>query len=290
MTSKRPPLTLLCAVALAFTVGGFLACKKKKDNPVTSTTAAGTVTLTSSACGASPAGTVTITGASSDATDLAAIEFLLDGNVLVSDNSSPYQATWDTAGDASGVHNITALVVNSAGQKGVSSTACAVTLAKRVFVHDPFFAGADSFGGIAGADTLCQTAANNAGLGGIWKVWMSDSNTDAINRIADVGPWYWTDKTTLVAASKAALASGSIQNPIRKYQNGTDTGVGLPTWTGTLSSGLRAPGPDGNCSDWTNAIGGTALVGDTFATSGDWTNESPPFGCGGNAHFYCFEQ
>ncbi|MFL5321038.1 MAG: hypothetical protein ACJ790_15370, partial [Myxococcaceae bacterium] len=59
---------------------------------------------------------------------------------------------------------------------------------KRVFVTSVQYPA--TFGGLAKADEACMLAVSAAGLGGNWKAWLSDSNTDAIDRISDVGPWY----------------------------------------------------------------------------------------------------
>jgi hypothetical protein len=58
---------------------------------------------------------------------------------------------------------------------------------KRVFVTDETFRG--DLGGIEGADAKCTTAAAGASIGGTWKAWISDSSHDAVDRIAQVGPW-----------------------------------------------------------------------------------------------------
>jgi Protein of unknown function (DUF1554) len=50
-----------------------------------------------------------------------------------------------------------------------------------VFVTSQGFNG--NLGGLAGADTKCQALADTAGLGGTYKAWLSDSTTDARNRL-----------------------------------------------------------------------------------------------------------
>jgi len=63
----------------------------------------------------------------------------------------------------------------------------------RVFVtsagYDGDLAGqSGTTDGLAGGDALCNLHASAAGLGGIWKAWLSGDEEDAVDRIADVGP------------------------------------------------------------------------------------------------------
>src|SRR3989344_6490978 len=61
------------------------------------------------------------------------------------------------------------------------STTTTTTVAggsKRAFVTSATYHG--NLGGLAGGDAECQSLANAASLGGIWKAWLSDSSTNAI--------------------------------------------------------------------------------------------------------------
>src|SRR5688500_4322657 len=87
--------------------------------------------------------------------------------------------------------------------------------AKRIFVTSLGYTGdRTTAGGAAtgwqGADALCDLAAAGAALGGAWVAWASDSGTNAIDRIMDVGPWYFVDGATLVFNNKANLATSPV--------------------------------------------------------------------------------
>ena len=52
---------------------------------------------------------------------------------------------------------------------------------KRMFVTSTFHSG--PIGGLAVADSICQTRADAVPLGGTWKAWLSTSTVNAVDRI-----------------------------------------------------------------------------------------------------------
>jgi hypothetical protein len=158
-------------------------------------------------------------------------------------------------------------------------------------------AGASATSGLDGADKLCALAATAAGLGGAWKAWLSDSTTDAIDRIADVGPWYLVDGTTKVFNNKANLATSPLTNGIQMDENGK-TGDWAPnpgTWTGTGLGGRKKADPRDTaktwCSDWSSAPGGClAIFGNLTAADQTWTDWATGVGNIPAGHLYCIEQ
>ena len=157
---------------------------------------------------------------------------------------------------------------------------------KRVFVTASAYDG--NLGGLAGADTKCTTAALGAGLGGSWKAWLSDTNTDALNRIADVGPWYFVDRTTRVFNNKANLATIPLTPIIMTEQgNRLPTALTDEVWTGTFEGGLRSTA---NCFDWSSNTNGTGHYG-TAQYTNNWSNyASQAVKCSATLRMYCLEQ
>lgn len=147
-------------------------------------------------------------------------------------------------------------------------------------------AGAD---GLAGGDNLCAAAATRGALGGTWTAWLSTTAVNAIDRVADVGPWYRIDQTTLVFPTKAALLSPPLV-PINVDETGAmASGLG-GVWTGTLANGTVSAG--NTCLDWTSASGvGTnnAQLGSWLVTTAGWT-ESGLRSCATMYKIYCFER
>ena len=172
-----------------------------------------------------------------------------------------------------------------------------IFLRKRVFVTSDTWdgdlssagngTGADP--GADGADQLCTTAASDAGLGGLWRAWVSTSGgSSAGARLADVGPWYLLDQSTLVFANKAAMAPAPV-HAIDMDETGTPVVGNYPVWTGTQKSGQVMA--NATCMDWTsNDSGDLAVEGQAGATGSAWTNDGTVPTCDNGAALCCFEQ
>jgi hypothetical protein len=142
------------------------------------------------------------------------------------------------------------------------------------------------FGGLASADGLCNTAAAGAGMGGMWKAWLSASTTDAIDRIADVGPWALVTCPE-VFANKSALAGTPATAP-DVDEKGFKLPPADPAWTATRTGGTRQNMQ--TCGDWTIATsaqqGGFGLIGSVDV----WTDDLTLLACSQYGHLYCIEQ
>lgn len=164
---------------------------------------------------------------------------------------------------------------------------------RQIFVTSTIHSG-DQIMGLEGGDTICAKAALAGSLPGEFKAWLSDRTTDAISRLHAGKGRYRRVDGLLVAASWAALLSGSLENPIvvteldTIYENGV--------WTGTRPDGTHGVGAD-HCQDWTLAdftdpenggFFGYALAFDAVWTYAD--EDFNPGPCGGELALYCVEQ
>lgn len=158
---------------------------------------------------------------------------------------------------------------------------------KRVFVTSGTYNGA--IGGLGGADSICSTSANAAGLGTGWVSLLSDSGVDgyAVNR----APLDWGTLTNMngdvVANGWNDLWDGSVAAPINRTQ--TNAVLNSYAWTGSFNSGLYA----GNaCIDWT--YGSTSATYYTrigsSGSSGSWFDISGTVVCNSLRSLYCIEQ
>ena len=159
---------------------------------------------------------------------------------------------------------------------------------KRVFITRTEYSG--NLGGLAGGDLLCTGSAESAGMSGRFKAWLSDDSTSAIDRIADVGPWYSTSGAKLFNSRASLTTLPSM--PIDRDEFGFAQQNHNYVWTGTLAGG-RAAGPGKNCNGWTaSGSPATGSVGNSGLTDG-WTSTSSlgePFFCNNTYNIYCFEQ
>lgn len=193
----------------------------------------------------------------------------------------------------------------SSGSSGPSSTEIPsdpprgpVAGQKRVFVtasvyHGDLRIAGGAATGLESGDKLFLTAATAANLGGAWKAWLSAAGltptspaVHAVDRIAEVGPWYRLDGTKAfnnkANLTRAPLVSVDVNENGRRVAGGN-----LGVWTGTSIAG-RATGND--CDGWTvaaNARGATAGLGSSETQQ--WS-DSGLVDCGSDQRLYCFEQ
>lgn len=80
-----------------------------------------TVSINNLTDGETVSGNVNLTATASDATNIAGVQFLLDGNNLGSeDTQAPYEMVWDTTGVSDGPHTLTAVARDTAGNEAES--------------------------------------------------------------------------------------------------------------------------------------------------------------------------
>ncbi len=158
----------------------------------------------------------------------------------------------------------------------------------RVFVTSANYTG--NIGGIAGADLKCLQLANNAGLGGEWKAWISkDSASSPSTRFYRSTTAYKRVDGATVANNWADLTDGSLISAINKNEFGQTVAAGTRVWTSVTSSG-GARGANYDCGDWTGSSSSVyAYYGRATNTNSYWTADiSAP--CTNNYRLYCFEQ
>jgi len=134
-----------------------------------------------------------------------------------------------------------------------------------------------NMGGLAGADQRCQSSAAAAGLGGTYRAWLSDSATDAKDRITGTGPWLEV-RTNKVLFPTRASVEGFPAAPLLLDEYGDKSPDRW--WTGTSSNGVKHAS---TCKSWTtNGQFEGGMTGTRTAETGrpgkEWTEESA-FSC-----------
>jgi hypothetical protein len=147
--------------------------------------------------------------------------------------------------------------------------------------------------GIAAGDAICVAAATRAHLprADRFKAWLSDTTTNAVDRLTTDGPWTRMDGAPL-AASRAALGSGLLTSTISMDETGRWVG-GLNdpfwasnTWTGSDDRGQSA---SMHCGDWKVEAGAIGKSGNASLATGRWSSDQI-LGCAVYwAALYCFE-
>lgn len=170
---------------------------------------------------------------------------------------------------------------------------------KIVFVTSQTYNGA--LGGIAGADKKCQQSADDAGLPGTYRAWISTSDSDPRKTFTKIASSYILVGGTEVAAGWADLTDGNLKNPISLDQKGLPivSDPELPSnsvWSNTDITGAALEERRFlTCADWRNSGAGSPQLRDTGRvgllneTSDSWT-DSAHDDCGERRRLYCFQQ
>lgn len=155
-----------------------------------------------------------------------------------------------------------------------------------------------TYGGVAGADGLCQAAADEAGLSGTFAAWLSHgaATGPAVRFSHEGGPFVRLDGVE-IAADWADLTDGEIAAPIVVDANGVEwSGDAQPesvVITHTNADGSSAGGIT-PCQNFT----GPSIVGPRWADAGQtdatWTENNDSWDCEsdtlGGPSLYCFQQ
>jgi len=152
----------------------------------------------------------------------------------------------------------------------------------RVFVTSTTTDGA--FGGLAGGDAICAARAAAAGLNGTFIAYLSDSTTNAANRVnAGSRGWVRTDGAPFADAPTVFATGNNLVFPVRLDEYGNDLGD-VRVYTGTNFGSTTA----NLCLDWTSNAGvDTGTVSEPkygFDSAGGYGGA-----CSSQAHLLCAE-
>lgn len=160
---------------------------------------------------------------------------------------------------------------------------------KRIFVTSTDPEGT-TFGGVTGADPVCQARASAASLGGTWKAVLSGTAEPewAVNRVG-----YNWNELQLVDATTVAYAPNlwsTLLSPIIKTEFGV-TRASTRVLSGTASDGrsYSLVNDSSNHNNWTSNICGVAHMQGNSSASTAGVSQSYTL-CQGNGALYCIEQ
>jgi hypothetical protein len=145
--------------------------------------------------------------------------------------------------------------------------------------------------GVEGADAVCRSEAQAAGLplADTFKAWLSSSVHPAPGRFAWDGPWARLDGMR-IADSIADLVDGDIRTSINLTAVSPLYQPGFSVLSGTFADGSGAVG---TCDDWTSdSFDVTKLAGRSNMVQSQWTWHDFPPGfpspCSSAGRLYCF--
>lgn len=148
--------------------------------------------------------------------------------------------------------------------------------------------------GLVGADTRCRNKAGNGGLPRYlsYRALISDSTTDARDRLHHARGWYRLVNGLPVAHGFMALMNDPLENPINVTETSETLNYGV--WTGTMTGGVAIPDAQ-HCNDWKSESAfdyghwGWSDEVDATWLSAPNPNTNPGI-CGDFQTIYCVEQ
>lgn len=156
-----------------------------------------------------------------------------------------------------------------------------------------------NLGGLAGADSKCQTLAATAGLTGTFKAWLSGDTVSAASRLTHSAQPYKLVTGETVANDWTGLTSGTLVHAIDTTESGAVIAEFAfeNVWTNTAKSGESAhPSPDwtsSSCQNWTyngSTIGIGHVRGRIGASNFAWTENGAGNTCNAIYSIYCMQQ
>jgi hypothetical protein len=143
-----------------------------------------------------------------------------------------------------------------------------------------------TFGGLAGADTICNNRARDASLPGTFVAWLSTATVTAPSRLGSARGWFRPPPDGLpFADSVASLLAGEVLYPLGV----TETGAVAPL--STVATGTNDDGTLGStCGDWTGGPPGARPTLGTAGRGAGWSADPTALSaaCTNPFRIYCF--
>lgn len=198
--------------------------------PPASDTENPTVSLASPANSAVLSGNTAISAQANDNVGVTKVEFLVDGNVVSTDTSSPYSYSWDTSSVVDGTHSVSAKAYDEAGNSASTSSASV-----KVDNNAPSvtLTGPVSGSSVAGSTTLSAVASD---LGtGVQKV---EFYVDGVKLGQDTTqPYSYSWNTASYSAGNHTLYAKAFDNAGRSTDSANSAvNIGVSLMNSTISA------------------------------------------------------
>ena len=149
-------------------------------------------------------------------------------------------------------------------------------------------------GGLAGADKLCQGLADDSGMKGVFRAWLSADGLGPKDRFETAqdpvfkGIYRLPTSDHTVALGWLGLTTEDLLEGIQQNEKGLPIDGAEPVWSNTTPTGQDAGGPD--CDGWTNnTLGTKGRIGATNTTTNAWTDLGDSAVCSTAYRIYCMQ-
>jgi hypothetical protein len=157
-----------------------------------------------------------------------------------------------------------------------------------IFTSSRVYGGGAGIGGVATADSQCNTLATTAGIntmaGNGYQAWISSSASNVLTRLGSSARGWVRMDGKPVFDSQAQIAARQLWHPINRDENGARIAIDPYAATGTQGNGNTSAQ---TCADWTSAATGQfGTFGNANNGPSAWTAENN-FGCAFPLRLYC---
>ncbi len=139
-----------------------------------------------------------------------------------------------------------------------------------------------NLGGLVGADALCQQAADEVGLTGTFRAFLSDGSTNARQRLPAGGPWRARTGARVFAD---VFSWDEFPETDRYGFDASGFSNNVDYWTGTFLGGTKS---SATCESWTNMSDARGQFGSP--ATDDWWVERSTSACSSEKSLLCFER
>ena len=215
------------------------------------------VSVSGPAGGSTVSGTVTVSANASDNVGVASVQFFLDGSALgAADTSAPYGVSWNTAGAPNGLHLLTALARDAAGN-ATTSSALTVTVNNAVLdTTAPSVSLSNPAGGSTVSGTVTVSASASDGVGVANVQFLLDGA--AIGSPDTSAPYSTTWNTTAVANGSHTLRAVAVD-----AAGNSATSTGVTVTVNNTSPDTTAPSVSISSPGGGSAVSGSVTVSAT---------------------------
>lgn len=201
-----------------------------------------TVSFTAPAAGATVSGSVTVSVDASDNVGVVGVQFLVDGNrLLADDTSAPYTFTWNTAGESNGSHTLAAVSRDATGNLSTTATRT-VTVSNDTTLPTVSISAPAADSTVSGTVTVSANASDNVGVAGVQfklnGVNLSAEDTAAPYTVSWDTTTATTGSYTLTAVARDAAGNTQTSTAVSVTVN-NDPPLGTATFPLRVEAGKR---------------------------------------------------